>query len=105
MTSSAANVFASLITAYQRFISPHKGFVCAYRVCHGGQSCSAHAKAAFRQHGLVVGWRHMWRRFVLCAQAAEDIRQAKPGKGASGRRADYCAEGACLGCSLFSWLP
>ncbi|OYD52425.1 membrane protein insertion efficiency factor YidD [Thauera humireducens] len=104
MTSCAATVVASLITAYQRFISPHKGFVCAFRVHHGGQSCSAHAKVAFQQHGLVVGWRQMRRRFVLCAQAAEEIRQSKSGKDASGRKADYCAEGACLGCSLFSWL-
>lgn len=104
MTSRAANVFASLIAAYQRFISPHKGFVCAYRVLHGGQSCSAHAKAAFQQHGLVVGWLQMRQRFALCAQAAKGIRKANLGKGASGRKADYCAEGACIGCSLFSWL-
>jgi putative component of membrane protein insertase Oxa1/YidC/SpoIIIJ protein YidD len=118
MTLRGADVAVLVIAAYQRFISPYKGFVCAYRVLHGGQSCSAYAMAAFQQHGFVAGWYQMQRRFVSCAQAAEDLRQGTPGKGvfrrkveycagaATGRKAQCCADSACdPGCSLLlRWL-
>jgi len=29
-----------LISLYQRYVSPYKGFRCAHRVLHGGDSCS-----------------------------------------------------------------
>ena len=32
------------ISAYQRFISPHKGWCCAYAALHGGPSCSAYGR-------------------------------------------------------------
>lgn len=32
------------IGGYQRYLSPHKGFVCAHRRLHGGDSCSQYVK-------------------------------------------------------------
>jgi len=44
----------ALIAAYQRHISPHKGFHCAYRVQHGGQSCSGYIKRMIHERGLMA---------------------------------------------------
>ena len=42
------------IAAYQRWLSPRKGFACTYRVAHGGTGCSGYAKAALRAEGLAA---------------------------------------------------
>lgn len=60
----------SLISFYQRYISPHKGFRCAHRVHHGGQSCSAYAKTAIQTHGLGAAIPLIRQRFSDCGQAA-----------------------------------
>ena len=42
------------IAAYQRWLSPRKGFACAYRVRHGGTGCSGFTKHAIRARGLAA---------------------------------------------------
>lgn len=55
------------IRGYQRFISPHKGFSCAYR-CHTGcASCSALGFRAIRRYGVWRGIGVLRRRFARCA--------------------------------------
>jgi len=66
----AARVLAALITGYQRYLSPYKGFRCAHRVLHGGLSCSAFAKQVLLRRGVVEAFLRMRRRFVACAAAA-----------------------------------
>ncbi len=58
-----------LIKAYQRFVSPHKGFCCAYRVHTGHGSCSALGYRTIRRFGVVAGIRLLRQRFLLCAVA------------------------------------
>lgn len=60
----------SLIGFYQRYISPHKGFRCAHRVYHGGQSCSGYAKTVVQSHGLGAALPLIRRRFADCGQVA-----------------------------------
>ncbi|KIT18146.1 membrane protein insertion efficiency factor YidD [Jannaschia aquimarina] len=58
------------IWAYQRWLSPRKGWRCAYSVAHGGTGCSGYVKHAIREHGL---WRAIPLarvRFRECKQAA-----------------------------------
>ena len=64
----------SLISFYQRYISPHKGFRCAHRVYHGGQSCSGYAKTVVQQHGLGAAIPLIRQRFSACGQAARMMR-------------------------------
>ena len=55
----------AVITAYQRHLSPRKGFCCAHRVQQGGPSCSEYARQTLTVYGL---WRTvplLWQR--LCA--------------------------------------
>ena len=59
-----------LIGAYQRYVSPRKGYCCAYRSCTGGRSCSSYARHAISRAGLLGGLTLLTRRFRACAMAA-----------------------------------
>lgn len=62
------------IWTYQQYISPKKGFRCAYSVAHGGTGCSGFAKHAIRDHGLWRALPAIRQRFRDCRAAYEDIR-------------------------------
>ena len=64
-----------LIDLYQRYISPRKGFCCAYRVRHRRRdSCSQYAKRAITKLGVLPGVRLLGRRFDKCANACKALR-------------------------------
>lgn len=54
------------IRAYQRYLSPYKGFSCAYRVLTGRDSCSAYGYRVIARHGLIQGWALLQRRLHAC---------------------------------------
>jgi putative component of membrane protein insertase Oxa1/YidC/SpoIIIJ protein YidD len=58
------------IDAYQRYISPYKGYRCAYGAVWGGQSCSRYAQRAISRAGLHRGLLLLRRRLHACAHAA-----------------------------------
>jgi putative component of membrane protein insertase Oxa1/YidC/SpoIIIJ protein YidD len=58
-----------VIRAYQRFVSPYKGFCCAYKVHTGRASCSALGYRAIRRHGVLSGLVILRRRTSLCGIA------------------------------------
>lgn len=59
-----------LITLYQRYLSKHKGFGCAYLAVHGGVSCSQAVKLIIQQEGLWRGRALIKARFAACRAAA-----------------------------------
>lgn len=59
----------ALIRFYKRFISPHKGYGCAYRVYTGHASCSTLGYRAIRRHGAWTGLGLLKRRCRLCGVA------------------------------------
>lgn len=59
----------ALIAGYQRFISPHKGFACAYRVHTGRASCSQLGYRAVRRYGFWKGLVLIRQRTVRCGVA------------------------------------
>ncbi|MDX2228460.1 MAG: membrane protein insertion efficiency factor YidD [Leptolyngbyaceae cyanobacterium bins.349] len=65
---------SSLITAYQKWISPHKGFVCAHRVLHRGESCSQYAKRVILEQGVWNAIPLMQERFEDCKVANEILQ-------------------------------
>lgn len=67
----------NFISAYQRFISPRKGFVCAHRRLNGGMSCSEYAKTVIGRCKLNIALRLFWRRLRLCQKASYVIRKEK----------------------------
>lgn len=54
------------IRAYQRYLSPHKGFCCAYRHHTGRPSCSSFGYRAISRYGVIVGMGLVKRRTHLC---------------------------------------
>jgi putative component of membrane protein insertase Oxa1/YidC/SpoIIIJ protein YidD len=86
------------IRAYQRHISPRKGYRCAY-ACHtGGASCSSLGFRAVRRHGVVGGVRLLWRRLQRCS-AAHDA--AGP-RRAHASQAGFC-DLDCGDCDAGAW--
>jgi putative component of membrane protein insertase Oxa1/YidC/SpoIIIJ protein YidD len=63
MLGSAA---ASAIGLYQRYVSPYKGFCCAYRAQTGRRSCSAYGKAVATRLGFVALFQALPRQFGRC---------------------------------------
>ena len=58
-----------MIGTYQRYVSPYKGFCCAYRVHTGRVSCSEFAKRAIARKGTVAGIVLSRLRFDACYAA------------------------------------
>ncbi len=54
------------VRAYQRWVSPYKGFACAHRVHCGGPSCSVVGARLLRRHGLWNGWPLLRQRLRAC---------------------------------------
>jgi putative component of membrane protein insertase Oxa1/YidC/SpoIIIJ protein YidD len=50
--SQFRSVAIALVGGYQRYISPRKGYSCAHRMAHGGDSCSQYIKNALSDTSL-----------------------------------------------------
>ena len=57
------------IAGYQKYLSPHKGFACAYRVLYGEHSCSQYLKDQIQERGLLQGVPLARKRFQACREA------------------------------------
>lgn len=64
-----SHVAARLITTYQQYLSPLKGYSCAHRVLHGNESCSQYVKQAVLRRGLSDAWPDSRQRFRDCRSA------------------------------------
>jgi len=72
----AATVVDRLIAAYQRSVSPRKGFSCAYRVAHGDASCSGVVRQAVRSRGVARAVVPAVVQLVACYRAATMLAQS-----------------------------
>ena len=77
------------IRGYQRYLSPRKGFCCAYRVHTGRGSCSALGYRAVRRYGALVGLAVLRRRLYLCGVAFRRY-SAAPGRAALRTQQGFC---------------
>lgn len=64
--SLGARFALAAIRAYQRHLSPHKGFSCALRGATGARSCSSYGYRAIARAGLRQGLRLLRRRLKEC---------------------------------------
>lgn len=60
---------AEVIAAYQRYVSPHKGFCCAHHALHHRGSCSTFGKRVVLRFGVLRFFSLMWRRLKSCRAA------------------------------------
>ncbi len=99
-----------LIRGYQRWLSPYKGFHCAYRVYHGGaEGCSGYGMRVIRRYGVFAGYRLLQRRLWCCSVAAEQLREAQQTRLRMARaQAGFCdgIDPGCDGpdCDISDWL-
>lgn len=63
---SARTAALAAIGIYQRYVSPHKGFCCAYRVHTGQASCSALGARVIRRFGVRHGLQLLKQRMRRC---------------------------------------
>ncbi|MBW4601005.1 MAG: membrane protein insertion efficiency factor YidD [Calothrix sp. FI2-JRJ7] len=61
------------ISWYQRCISPHKGYSCAHKVLHKGESCSQCVKRVFQEQDLTTAIKLTRKRFAECGDAAHTL--------------------------------
>ena len=99
------------ISIYQRYISPHKGFCCAYRVHTGFSSCSALGFRAIRRLGVLRGVKALRQRLDLCRVAHGRLATTRLRPPAS-QRGDCdivspigcaCDAASCLGDGCGRW--
>ena len=82
----------SAIRGYQRYISPRKGFACAWRRHTGHASCSTLGFRAVRRYGVARGLALIRQRTRLCGVAHRRFSPVL-------RRAPLSQRGDCdLGC-------
>ena len=75
LTHRALRAFAlASIEFYRTWLSPIKGFRCAWGVYSGRDTCSGIGLRAVRRAGLRRGWLLMQRQFDRCTLAAEVLR-------------------------------
>lgn len=71
------NVAVAAIGIYQRYVSPYKGFRCAYRTLLGGHSCSEFCRVLLLTTPFRRAWPRMKDRFVQCYAAAVVLNESK----------------------------
>ena len=99
MTAVVSRLACNAIEAYQRHLSPRKGFDCAFRKLHGRKSCSSFGKRAIARLGLMRGLQSLRRRFRRCRLAMSVLEYqspppARPGNDAKRRRKSACGSGS-----------
>jgi putative component of membrane protein insertase Oxa1/YidC/SpoIIIJ protein YidD len=86
----------AMIAGYQRYVSPHKGFCCAYRQHTGRKSCSVLGSRAVRRYGVLAGLAVLRRRTYLCGVIHR--RYTKPRNRILHSQQGFCDVGCDLPC-------
>jgi uncharacterized protein len=97
-------IVLAAIRMYQRFLSPIKGFSCAYRLYAGGESCSAYGYRVIGRYGIRTGVSLLRRRLGACShvQRQHAIFQRSHNAGMvmkANFQAGFC-DVSCDGCDL-----
>jgi putative component of membrane protein insertase Oxa1/YidC/SpoIIIJ protein YidD len=95
------NLILTAITFYQRYLSPHKGFCCAYRVRTGRSSCSVLGFRAVRRYGVFTGLGVLKRRTYLCGVAHR--RYSLPQSRIFHAQRGFCDVGCDFPCEIPSF--
>ncbi|MBE9004575.1 membrane protein insertion efficiency factor YidD [Fortiea sp. LEGE XX443] len=75
----AKTMAINFITAYQKYISPFKGFSCPHRQLHGGESCSTYIKRMFYEQSLIEVVKSSQQRFQDCVFASKTLTKNSSG--------------------------
>jgi putative component of membrane protein insertase Oxa1/YidC/SpoIIIJ protein YidD len=94
------SVALAAIRLYQKYISPYKGFCCAYRVHTGRASCSTLGYRAIRRHGVFGGIALIRSRTHLCGvvhrrQSSHPLGTLHPQRGGCDFGCDLPCDPSC----------
>jgi putative component of membrane protein insertase Oxa1/YidC/SpoIIIJ protein YidD len=99
--TSIRSIATTLITGYQKYISPYKGFSCAHRVLYGSESCSQYVKHIISEENLISALKSAKIRFQACREANQILKvqnQRKRDQECQNCMIDGCPDLAGLGC-------
>ena len=85
-TTSMRRIALTAIRLYQRYVSPHKGFSCAYRRHTGRAGCSAFGYRAVRRYGVIRGALLVRSRTRLCGAVHRDLVERRPERRMNAQR-------------------
>lgn len=86
------------ILFYQKWISPHKGFCCAYKYKTGGHSCSQYAAKIVRRMGVLGLIRGLPKQFGRCRSAFIDLQREQERRKEEERKRKKQNESFCTAC-------
>ncbi|MGD1700865.1 membrane protein insertion efficiency factor YidD [Dapis sp. BLCC M229] len=67
-------IAVALISGYQQYISPRKGFSCAHRILYGDESCSHYIKRMFIEQDFSGAITAANQRFKACKEANQILK-------------------------------
>lgn len=105
MLSRTALLF---IRFYQIYLSPHKGYRCAYGVLHNNGTCSSRVSDIIEHQGVIAGWSQIKHQFAMCTEAYEELKDRKKRKRQEeekkeGSKWECCDPG--IACDVISCIP
>ena len=75
--STISSIAIPSINAYQRHLSPRKGFVCPHRTLFGEASCSEYIKQKVGRDGVLAAANAAPARFRACKAAAVQLQETR----------------------------
>jgi putative component of membrane protein insertase Oxa1/YidC/SpoIIIJ protein YidD len=76
------------INFYQRYISPRKGYRCAYCALHGQESCSQYVKQSIIQVDVWAAIPLIFNRLCACREAYAILQQGQVNAASTDGSAD-----------------
>lgn len=105
LTIAVNQTAIAAITGYQKYLSPRKGFSCAYRVLHHSDSCSQHIKKLIAKYGIIDAIPLVRKRLKACKNAyiilkseTEEERKRRERKNRFDPGCDNCDLGCDQNC-------
>lgn len=89
-----------LIQFYKKYLSPYKGFRCAYGAYHQGDSCSTRVKKIIQRDGIFKGYQKIRLQFKECQAAYHAIQRDPRRRDKKDRWCNRCDALDCLGDSI-----
>ena len=96
-------IFLNLISFYQKFISPHKGYSCAYGVLHQNGSCSSRVYSIIKTSEQQSIIPEISAQFIACKDAhfALSFEKNKKKNKKDDTEGNICAAAECSGWICF----
>ncbi len=86
------------ISYYQKYLSPLKGYSCAHRILHRGESCSQYVKRTFGEQNFKTALSMTRERFNECSLAALELNRLVIQSNSSSKNGGSDSECECLKC-------